>query len=115
VITRRLPELVGVLALLLCVTVPAIAQTNDPSPRAQLNCQLRGGAWEPCLLRLDADGMGWQLTIGNQPKIQFLHDGRGHVRMRDGAHGWRTVEARWLADASLCWDGVCARGEIPLD
>ena len=73
------------------------------------------GAWEPCTLHLDRDGMGWKLTIGSQPSIQFLHDGLGNVRMRGGAGGWRKVEAHWLADSSLCWDGVCARGEFPLD
>jgi hypothetical protein len=115
VITRRLARRVGVLTLLLCATTPAAAQVIEATPGQRLNCRVMGGAWEPCTLRLDRDGMGWQLTIGKQPRIQFLHDGLGHVRMRDGAHGWRQVEARWLADASLCWDGVCARGEIPLD
>jgi len=25
------------------------------------------------------------------------------------------VESRWAADTSLCWDGICALGPIPLD
>jgi hypothetical protein len=110
-----LTELVGVLAVLLSVTAAASAQAIDRSSQQRLSCRLMAGAWEPCTLRRDRDGMGWQLTIGRRPSIQFLHDGLGHVRMRGGDHGWRTVEARWLADASLCWDGVCARGDIPLD
>jgi hypothetical protein len=25
------------------------------------------------------------------------------------------VNSRWIESSSLCWDGVCARGDIPLD
>lgn len=103
------------LSLLLCVSAPAAAQVIEAAPAQHLNCRLMGGDWEPCTLRLDRDGMGWQLRIGSQPSIRFEHDGLGHVRMLGAGHGWRPVEARWLADSSLCWDGVCAQGPIPLD
>ena len=114
-IMRRLATLLGVLALLVGVGAAGAAPADDVVPVQRLDCRLMGGAWEPCTLRLDSDGMGWQLTIGSRPSLRFLHDGLGHVRMQGGPQGWRAVEARWLADASLCWDGVCARGAIPLD
>jgi len=35
--------------------------------------------------------------------------------MRSGNTPWRPVQALWRADASLCWNGICAKGPIPLD
>ena len=29
--------------------------------------------------------------------------------------GWQPVNSRWVENKDLCWDGVCARGDIPLD
>ena len=114
-INHKLAALVGVLTLTLSLGIPVAAETIDAMPAQRLTCRLMAGGWQPCTLRLDPDGMGWQLSIGSQLSIRFHHDGRGRVRMQSESQPWRLVEARWLADASLCWDGVCARGPIPLD
>jgi hypothetical protein len=37
------------------------------------------------------------------------------MRLRQEGGNWRDVEGRWAADTSLCWDGICALGPIPLD
>jgi hypothetical protein len=52
--------------------------------------------------------------VGNQ-RIDFRHDGRGSVQMQRGGRGWQPVRAHWHDDTSLCWDGVCAKGDLPLD
>jgi hypothetical protein len=79
-----------------------------------LRCQLDGGAWRDCQMVVEQVGSLWQLVLGSE-RYGFQHDGRGMVRMRQGAGEWTPVQARWSADASLCWNGLCARGQIPLD
>jgi hypothetical protein len=59
-------------------------------------------------------GAHWFLQVGDQ-RLEFRHDGSGTVRMQRQSSGWRAVDSRWQEDTSLCWDGVCARGDIPLD
>ena len=59
-------------------------------------------------------GLHWVLRIGAQ-RIEFRHSGDGAVRMQKGSGSWQPVTATWQPDTSLCWDGVCARGDIPLD
>ena len=60
-------------------------------------------------------GVEWQLLIGGR-RISFRHDQRGSMRMLEpGSSSWREVDSRWIEPSSLCWDGVCARGDIPLD
>lgn len=59
-------------------------------------------------------GSQWALVVGRQ-RWEFRHDGRGSVTMQHGADSWRPVSSRWEDRNSLCWDGVCARGDIPLD
>jgi hypothetical protein len=58
-------------------------------------------------------GRRWFLVVGRQ-RFGFQHDGTGRMQMAVEGR-WREVTPRWLEDGSLCWDGVCARGEIPLD
>jgi hypothetical protein len=36
------------------------------------------------------------------------------VQMRASA-AWIPVESTWIAGPALCWNGVCAQGDIPLD
>ena len=79
-----------------------------------LRCQLDGGAWRDCQMVVEQVGALWQLVLGRE-RYGFQHDGRGLVRMRRGSGAWTPVQARWRADASLCWDGLCAQGAIPLD
>lgn len=110
----------GRFAALLLTSLPLTNLLAATPPRAQgpvsaqLHCRLAAGPWRHCRMALDADGLGWQLQIGAE-QIRFRHDGRGAVTMERSGQAWQPVEARWLSDASLCWDGVCARGQIPLD
>lgn len=100
------------LALLLGALEGLPAPAQQPVP---LECRLGGGSWERCTMRIESVGLHWWIQAGPQA-IEFRHDGRGGITMRDGtARQWRSVTASWSADASLCWDGVCARGPIPLD
>lgn len=79
-----------------------------------LQCRLGNGGWQPCSMEVQDVGLHWFLRIGDQ-RIEFRHSGDGHVRMLQGAGPWRPVTAEWQSDASLCWDGICAKGPIPLD
>jgi hypothetical protein len=79
-----------------------------------LRCQVDGGAWRACLMVVQQVGSQWHLVLGSE-RFGFQHDGRGLVQMQRGAGAWTPVQARWSADASLCWDGLCAQGAIPLD
>lgn len=90
------------------------AEGKDKPIRVPLRCQVDGGAWRDCQMVVDQVGVHWQLVLGND-RYGFQHDGRGLVRMRRGSGAWVTVQPRWTADASLCWDGLCAQGAIPLD
>ena len=80
-----------------------------------LECRLREGAWQPCHMQIEEVGGHWWLLIGDQ-RLEFRHDGRGSVTMQEHPTGrWQPVSSRWQEDTSLCWDGVCAKGDIPLD
>lgn len=79
-----------------------------------LQCRLGGGPWQPCRMEVQDIGLRWVLRIGEQ-RIEFRHSGDGAVRMQKGSGPWQPVTATWKPDTSLCWDGVCAKGDIPLD
>jgi hypothetical protein len=80
-----------------------------------LECRLGDGPWQACQMRVEQVGGHWWLLIGER-QLEFRHDGSGIVKMQaaQDSEGWRTVRSRW-EDTSLCWDGVCAKGDIPLD
>jgi hypothetical protein len=99
------------MALIALLGQPALAQPAGP---IELQCQLGDQPWQPCQMVVASNGMQWRLALPGQAFL-FRHDGRGVVTMRSGSHGWRSVQAQWRADASLCWNGVCAKGAIPLD
>lgn len=103
-----IPALLG--GLLLVHPGAMAAERLDVS----LQCRLGQGPWQPCRMQVQDVGLRWELLIGGQ-RIGFRHGGDGAVHMRRSTGLWQPVEARWQADASLCWDGVCARGAIPLD
>lgn len=107
----------GLLVALLGATLtPAVTGQSLAQP-LPLRCQVDGGPWRDCQMRIEELGMLWSLVVGLQ-QFGFQHDGRGQVRMRRGggpASPWVPVEARWRADAALCWDGICAKGDFPLD
>ena len=78
-----------------------------------LECRLGEGPWQECQMRVEQLGAHWFLLIGGR-RIEFRHDGRGTVTMGESGSS-RPVTSRWGPDRSLCWNGTCARGEIPLD
>ena len=101
-----LPLLVGVVLL----AGPAV-----PLPLVPLECRLDAGAWSRCTMEVVRLGEHWWIRAGDQ-RIEFRHDGKGGITMRRAAGSpWQAVTASWSAEAALCWDGVCARGAIPLD
>ena len=55
----------------------------------------------------------WTIELG-QRRIDFRNDGSGTVQMLDST-GWLPVETSWIAGPALCWNGLCAQGDIPLD
>jgi hypothetical protein len=87
----------------------------EEQPQAvELQCRLSGGPWLPCRMEVQDVGVNWVLRIGKE-RIEFRHSGDGAVTMQKGAGPWQQVTAIWRPDTSLCWDGVCAKGDIPLD
>ncbi|MFN9644875.1 MAG: hypothetical protein ACK6BG_07110 [Cyanobacteriota bacterium] len=82
-------------------------------PPVSLDCRVGGGPWTACRMEIQDPGRIWTLVVGRR-RYSFQHDGTGRMRMTvDGR--WKDVTPRWDSDGSLCWDGLCARGEIPLD
>lgn len=67
-------------------------------------------------MEVEQPGVRWTLVVGQQ-RIGFRHDGSGTVQMQAPRHasGWIPVATSWIAGPALCWNGVCAQGDIPLD
>ncbi|MFM8276574.1 MAG: hypothetical protein ACKN89_06220 [Cyanobium sp.] len=107
--TRVMAASLVLLALVLLAPVRAADLLRVP-----LQCRLGQGPWLPCAMEVHKIGEEWQLVIGER-RIGFRHDQRGSLRMQEPGSGWRQVDSRWIESGSLCWDGVCARGDIPLD
>lgn len=115
VLLRAVVVVQAVLPLLITAPLRAEAAPEAGRPGTiALECRLPPGPWQPCQMQVERVGAHWWLLIGDQ-RLEFRHDGRGQVTMQRGKENWRQVDSRWGDDASLCWDGVCARGEIPLD
>jgi len=111
--------LLRLLMLLAAVELDAgregIAAVARPIAQAiPLECRLGQGPWLACRMEVVAIGSQWALVVGAQ-RWEFRHDGHGSVTMQHGEGPWRPVRSRWDDQNSLCWDGVCARGDIPLD
>lgn len=105
----------GMVALLIALAgtallAPALAQVQ----RVPLRCRLADGPWLPCVMTVEAVGERWRLRFDNT-QLSFRHDGKGVVEMKQPAGSWQAVKARWSEDQALCWDGICAQGDIPLD
>ena len=93
----------------------------DPLP---LRCRLGEGPWQHCSMDLDRPGERWSIQVAGR-RIAFRHDGSGTVTMQDPApvstansgdgRAWVPVATTWIAGPALCWNGVCAQGDIPLD
>jgi hypothetical protein len=98
---------------------PAFAA--DPIP---LRCRLGDGPWQACSMVVESPGERWEIRVGGT-RIAFRHDGSGTVSMHNPAgsalisqprgRGWVPVQTTWISGPALCWNGVCAQGDIPLD
>ena len=102
------------LGLLCALSGPEQALAQSRPLAAELQCRLGSGPWRPCRMEVQDVGLNWVLRIGPE-RIAFRHSGDGAVTMQKGQGPWQPVTATWTPDTSLCWDGVCARGDIPLD
>lgn len=120
----------GHLLALLLLLLPALASAApDGAPAGEehqrslepiaLRCREGSGPWRDCSLLVEQLGVRWSLLLGDQ-RLEFRHDGSGAVTMQrpspvDPSPAWIPVKARWTNDPALCWNGVCAQGELPLD
>jgi hypothetical protein len=105
----------GLLAGLMALAMAGVGLQAQTLPGlVALECRLDEGPWQTCQMQVEQIGAHWFLLVGGQ-RIEFRHDGRGSVTMQKPSGGWRPVSSRWQEDTSLCWDGVCTRGDIPLD
>ncbi|WP_255441005.1 hypothetical protein [Synechococcus sp. HK01-R] len=106
----------GLMALVTVAGIPRGARAANPAPlRIDLECNRNGGGWQTCQMRVVRIGEEWWLDLPDR-QLHFRHDGSGRMRLRDSSKaGWQPVEARWVAERTLCWDGICARGNLPLD
>ena len=86
----------------------------QPQRSVPLSCRIAPGPWLDCLMMVERVGERWNLIVGKE-LIGFRHDGFGQVEMQRAQTSWKRVEATWSQDKSLCWNGICARGDMPLD
>jgi hypothetical protein len=111
----RQPPLLVPLGAALLIAMPG-ARAAAPATTAQaipLECRLEEGPWQACRMEVKSIGSQWAMVVGGQ-RWEFRHDGHGNVTMQRPGGTWQPVSSHWDSD-SLCWDGVCARGAIPLD
>lgn len=96
--------------------VKAPAEPAHPAPigrRIALECRLGPAPWTPCTLVVAEVGVRWWLLLDGS-RYSFQHDGRGRVELRHNGGEAQLVESTWQGEA-LCWNTLCARGDLPLD
>ena len=92
-----------------------MAAPARPAFSVPIECRQQHQERLNCRYESDQPGRSWQLAFENKT-VRFHHDGSGHMKMQLNNNGnWTGVQARWIAERTLCWNDVCARGEIPLD
>lgn len=108
------------------VSLAALGIGLGPAQADQLplRCRLGGGPWQRCSMEVEQPGERWSLQVAGR-RIAFRHDGSGTVTMQDPAPtspasvgdggAWVPVATTWIAGPALCWNGVCAQGDFPLD
>ena len=107
---RSLAPFAVVMAAALGMAAPALPAISLP-----LECRRQHQNWRNCRFESEQPGASWQLAFEDQT-VRFRHDGSGRMRMQLNANSpWTSVEPRWVAEQTLCWNEICARGEIPLD
>lgn len=96
----------------LCTLLAALpAQAGMQVP---LECQLAGGDWQSCTLTVERLGEHWWLQVAGR-RLDFRSDGRGSVTLSEPGGRSRAVQPVWTSEQALCWDGVCTKGDLPLD
>ena len=90
---------------------PALA---DTTLRVPLECRLGMGTWSPCTMTIQRFGEHWWLQVGQQ-RLEFRSDGRGSITVTENGGPSRSVLPVWSDQQALCWDGICAKGDLPLD
>ena len=101
-------------AWVVAVALGSPALQAQPRLEVPLECQLRGSAWQPCTLTIERLGEHWWLQVQGE-RLEFRSDGRGRITLIDAAGARQAVQPIWTAQQALCWDGVCAKGDLPLD
>ena len=92
-----------------------LAAPARPTVSVPIECRQQHQTWQDCRYESDQPGTSWQLAFEKQT-VRFHHDGSGHMKMQlNDNSNWTGVQARWIAERTLCWNDICARGEIPLD
>ncbi len=100
--------------LLVWALVLLTAAAKGAAEPVPLSCRIDQGPWRACVMTVASPGQQWRLQIGSK-RFDFLHDGSGQVSLKRPGAPLQVVSSRWIAAQTLCWDGVCARGELPLD
>ena len=110
------PRLVRVVPTLVLMSLGVTCSANaQPQLSLPMECRQQKESWQPCRYESEQPGARWRLAFQNQT-VHFRHDGTGLMQMQVGDHSaWTAVQARWIAERTLCWNDVCARGDIPLD
>ena len=102
-------------ASLLVVAGLGLAAPAKPAVSLPVECKQQDQVWQHCRYESDQPGKSWRLAFDDKT-VRFHHDGSGLMKMQLNDNGdWTAVQARWIAEQTLCWNNVCARGEIPLD
>lgn len=100
---------------MVAVSVFSTPAKTESAAADAMECRNANQAWSPCRYVSEQPGARWELAFSNQV-VRFQHDGSGTMQMQIGDQTpWAEVQTRWSADGTLCWNTVCARGDIPLD
>lgn len=100
--------------LLAGALVLASAAAKGAAEPIPLNCRIGQEPWRACVMTVASPGQQWRLQVGSK-RFDFRHDGSGQVILKRPGAPLQVVSSRWIAAQTLCWDVVCARGELPLD
>ena len=104
----------GTCLALLAPLVPGAAAGAQAALTVPLECRIGEGGWSPCTMTIQRFGEHWWLQVGTQ-RLEFRSDGRGSITVSGGNGVRRSVQPVWREPGSLCWDGICAKGDLPLD
>ena len=116
-VPHPLAALIRALSPLAVLTTAALGTAAPalPAISVSMECRRQHQDWRICRFESDQQGASWQLAFEDRT-VRFRHDGSGRMRMQlNDDSAWTSVQPRWIAERTLCWNEICARGEIPLD